>query len=162
MKKMGILQVALLGGVRLTHDNWQTEVTVTRDIQALLAYILLQRHKVHFREVLADLFWGEHSQERARGSLNTALWKLKKALEPKGIPAGTYLKNTQQGGVAFNRESQYWLDIEVFENETNRILACHIPVVEEGLIKNLERTLELYKGDLLEGFYKDWALRERE
>ncbi len=159
---MGILQVALFGDVRLTHDNWQTEVTVTRDIQALLAYLLLQRHRVHFREVLADMFWAEHSQERARGSLNTALWKLKKALEPKGIPAGTYLKNSHQGGVAFNRESQYWLDIEVFENETNRILVRPFQAVEEIHIKGLKKTLGLYNGELLEGFYKDWALRERE
>lgn len=117
---MGILQVELFGVMRVTQNNWLNEVIMTREIQALLAYLLLQRRRVHSREVLSGMFWGKHSQERARGSLNTALWKLKKALEPEGIPAGTYLKNT------------------------------HLKV------------LELYKADLLEGFYDNWALRERE
>lgn len=159
---MGLLQVALIGGVRVTHNNWLTEITTTREIQALLAYLLLQRHRVHSREVLASLFWGEYSQKRARGSLNTALWKLKKALEPEGVPAGTYLKNGHSSEVGFNRESQYWLDIEVFEREVDYILSYPFQRVEETQIIQLENILGLYKGELLEGFYEDWALRERE
>ena len=86
---MGMLQVELFGEMRVTHNNWLTEVTITRDIQSLLAYLLLQRHRVHSRDVLADIFWGEQSQEKARGSLNTALWKIKKALnaETREIPS---------------------------------------------------------------------------
>lgn len=159
---MGILQVALFGDMRVTQDNWLTEVSLTREIQALLAFLLLQRHKVHFRDVLADIFWGEQSQERARGSLNTAVWKLKKALEPKGVFPGTYLKTSHQSGVTFNRESQYWLDIEVFENETNGILVRPFQTAEDSHIRSLEKTLELYRGELLEGLYEEWALRERE
>ena len=41
---MGNLQVALLGEVRVTHINWLTEVKLPREIEALLAYLLLQRH----------------------------------------------------------------------------------------------------------------------
>lgn len=159
---MEILQVTLFGGMRITHNNWRTEVTLTREIQALLAYLLLQRQRVHSREVLAGVFWGEYSQEKARGSLNTALWKLKKALEPEGIPVGTYLKNTHLSEVGFNRESRYWLDAEAFEEKVNRILNCPFQTVESFHIVDLEKALELYKGELLEGFYDNWALRERE
>jgi DNA-binding SARP family transcriptional activator len=159
---MGILQVGLLGGVRVTHDNWLTKATITREIQALLAYLLLHRHRVHSREVLADIFWGQHTQERARGSLNTALWKLKKVLEPAGIPAGTYLRTNYSGEVRFNDESPHWLDIEVFEEEIKRILICPFQTAESKHLIDLERVVELYKGDLLEGFYNDWALQERE
>jgi len=160
---MGILQITLFGGVRVTHNNWLTEeAKLTREIQALLAYILIQRHRVHSREVLAELFWGEHSQERARGSLNTALWKLRKVLEPEGIPAGTYLNNNHPGEVGFNMESQYWLDVEVFEEEISHALTCPFQSAEDKYIIDLEKLLALYKGELLEGFYKDWALRERE
>ena len=159
---MGILQIALFGSVHVTHNDWLTEITITREIQALLAYLLLHSQRLHSREVLADIFWGDYREGRARGSLNTALWKLKKALEPEGIPAGTYLKNTHLGGVGFNRESQYWLDIEVFESEINRILICPFQTAEETHLIDLEKVLGLYKGELLEGVYKDWALRERE
>lgn len=159
---MGILQVGLFGGVRATHTNWVTEIQLTRENQGLLAYLLLQRHKVHSREILADMFWGEHSQQKARGSLNTALWKLKKALEPEGIPAGTYLRNSPMGEVGFNKHSRYWLDVEVFEQGINQILNHPLEAVEEKDLTELNKVLGLYKGDLLEGLYNDWALRERE
>jgi len=159
---MGILQITLFGGVRVTHNNLLTEVRLTREIQALLAYLLLQRHRVHPREVLAGIFWGERSQEKARGSLNTALWRLKKELEPEGIPSGTYLISTHPGEVGFNRESQYWLDVEVFEEETNHFLTYPSQTADETHVQELEKILGLYKGELLEGIYKDWALRERE
>jgi len=159
---MGILQVGLFGGVRATHTNWVTEIQLTRENQGLLAYLLLQRHKVHSREILADMFWGEHSPQKARGSLNTALWKLKKALEPEGIPAGTYLRNSHMGEVGFNKDSRYWLDVEVFEQGINQILNHPFEAVEEKDLTELNKVLGLYKGDLLEGLYNDWALRERE
>src|SRR5215212_7435626 len=106
---MSNLQIKLFGCVQVTHDNWRTEIKLTRDIQALLAYLLIQRRRVHSREVLAGIFWGECSQEKSHGSLNTALWKLKKILEPKGIAAGTYLISGHSHEVGFNHESQYWL-----------------------------------------------------
>jgi DNA-binding SARP family transcriptional activator len=157
-----ILKVGLFGCVRATHDDWATEIQLTRENQALLAYLLLYRHKMHPREILADMFWGEHTRQKARGSLNTALWKLKRALEPEGIPAGAYLKNSHAGEVGFNTESPYWLDIEVFERGITQVLSIPFETVEECHLIELYKVLELYNGDLLEGLYADWALRERE
>jgi len=56
---MSILHATLFWGVNVTHDDWSTEVIMTRDIQAFPAYLLLQRHRMHSRGVLADMFWGE-------------------------------------------------------------------------------------------------------
>jgi DNA-binding SARP family transcriptional activator len=75
---MGILRVALLGGVRVTNNKWRNETKLTREIQALLAYLFLQRHGAHSGEILVDLFWGEQSPEKARQALNTLLWRLRK------------------------------------------------------------------------------------
>jgi len=55
---MGILQVVWFGGIRLTRRNWLTEVTITRKVQTLLAYLLLQCHRALFGEVLACVFLG--------------------------------------------------------------------------------------------------------
>jgi len=159
---MNSLQITLFGCVRGTHDNWLTEIKLTRDIQALLAYLLIQRHRIHSREVLAGIFWGEHTQAKSHGSLNTALWKLKKMLEPIGIPTGTYLINNHSHEVGFNRESQYWLDVEVFEEKTSYAVESDWKTVDEYHVHELKKSLEFYKGELLEGFYEDWALYERE
>ena len=159
---MSSLQITLFGCVRVTHNNWLTEIKLTRDIQALLAYLLLQRHRIHSREALAGIFWGEYTQEKSHGSLNTALWKLKKILEPKGIPAGTYLISGHSHEVGFNHESQYWLDVEIFEEKANSLLTSDWHTVNESHAHELKKSLEFYKGELLEGFYEDWALHERE
>jgi DNA-binding SARP family transcriptional activator len=159
---MSNLQIKLFGCVQVTDNNWRTEIKLTRDIQALLAYLLIQRHRIHSREVLASIFWGENTQEKSHGSLNTALWKLKKLLEPEGIAAGTYLINSHSHEVGFNRESQYWLDVEIFEEKTNYLLTSDWQTVNESHAHELKKSLGFYKGDLLEGFYQDWALHERE
>jgi len=66
---MGILQIELFGGVHVTRNNWLTEVTLTREIQALLDYLSRQRHRVHVREVLADLCWVTRAREGHTDSL---------------------------------------------------------------------------------------------
>ena len=159
---MGILQVTLFGGIRITKNNWTTEIKLPREIQLLLAFLLIHRHRTRPREVVAGLFWGELGQDKAHASLSNALWKLKKVPEPAGIPVGTYLVNTHPGEVGFNRESSYWLDVEVFEEQTCHLLASPPDQADKTNIHELEKILRLYQGELLEGSYKDWALAERE
>ena len=159
---MGILEIKLFGPVQISHDNWKTKVNTTRVIQGLLAYLLLQRHRTHSRDGLACLFFFFLNENRARGCLNTTLWRLRTVLEPDGITQGTYLLRDHSGNIGFNRESRYWLDIAIFEDEMNRILRIPDQLIEEEQIKRLESVMQLYKGDLLEGFYEDWILRERE
>ena len=159
---MSILRISLFGSLRIAHDNWAKELTLPRGVMGLLVYLLLRRHRLHPREVLADVFWGENSPEKARGSLNTALWRLRNILEPDGVPAGTYLISTPSGEVGFNQASQYWLNIALFEEMVNRILAVPVQTMDESSARELQSVLDLYTADLLEGFYEDWVLRERE
>jgi DNA-binding SARP family transcriptional activator len=159
---MSVLRIYLFGSVRIVHDGRPAEVNVTRIVQALLAYLLLQRHRCHSREVLTGLLWGDHREDRAHGCLNTALWRLRRVLEPEGIPRGTYLMTTPAGEVGFNRERDYWLDVEVFEAQVGQVLAQPFTAMEAADVEELEQTLQLYSGDLLEGFYDNWALREQE
>jgi DNA-binding SARP family transcriptional activator len=159
---MGILSIKLLGRVQVSHDDWLTEVRTTRVVEGLLAYLLLQRHRTHSRDVLADLFWGERHQEKASGCLNTTLWRLRHVLEPDGIPPGTYLVRNHMGEVGFNQEGKYWLDVAILEEVINHALATPYQSVEQREVEELVSILQLYRGDLLEGFYDDWILRERE
>jgi DNA-binding SARP family transcriptional activator len=159
---MGILRINLFGNVRVQHGNRAHEEKITHKIQGLLAYLLLQRHRTHQREVLAGLFWGDYDPERARGCLNTALWRLRQVLEPKGIPSGYYLRTNSLGEVGFNSQSEHWFDVEVFNTQTRSSLSQPVESISPADIEHLEAAIQLYTGDLLEGFYDDWALRERE
>ncbi len=159
---MSVLRICLLGQVRIAHADSPSPVKVTHRIQALLAYLLLQRQRSHPRETLAGLFWGDHSQERARSCLNTALWRLRQALEPDGVPRGTYLLTMPTDEVGFNLESNHWLDVGAFEEQSSPVLAKPVEAMQADDAQILGSTLQLYTGELLEGFYDDWALRERE
>ena len=159
---MGALRICLLGVMRITHDEWPMETRLSRTVKELLAYLTLFRHRIHAREVLAGLFWGDHSDDRARSCLSTALWRLRKVLEPGDVPRGTYLLTTAAGDIGFNRESEHWLDIDVFEQHGRRILARPYQSLTHMEVRQLENALKLYRGELLEGFYEEWALRERE
>jgi DNA-binding SARP family transcriptional activator len=160
--QMTTLRICLFGSVRISHARWDAEVKITRAVQTLLAYLLLYRHRIHPREVLVGLFWGEYSEERARSCLSTTLWRLRRALEPGDTTKGTYLVTTPTNEVGFNRESDHWLDVAVFEEQVNKVVRKSIKTMEPHDAGQLENALNLHIGELLEGFHEDWALRERE
>jgi DNA-binding SARP family transcriptional activator len=158
---MVTLRISLLGVMGVSQGAEPVEDKMQRAVKGLLAYLVLYR-RVHARDVLLDLFWGEYSEDRARKCLNTALWRLRKVLEPAGVPRGTYLMTTSMGKVGFNCRSKYCLDVAEFEKHTQEALARPFNALTAVQARTLEDTLSLYTGGLLEGFYDDWVLRERE
>ena len=161
---MTVLKVSLFGSFQFENSS-SDHARLTSTIQAFLAFLLLNRHRTYPRDVLAGLFWETNDPKSARNCLNTAIWRLRKNLEPVGTPPGTFLTTTVDGEIGFNAYSDYWLDVAEFE-EVVKPFAAKPDLVEEnlpaGTFQKLESTLHLYKGDLLEGQYADWALRERE
>jgi DNA-binding SARP family transcriptional activator len=63
--------------------------------------------------------------------------------------------------LAFNAAAPYWFDVEAFERQAAFGLACSLPC-NDTCRQALEEALALYRGDLLEGYYDDWCLAERE
>jgi DNA-binding SARP family transcriptional activator len=160
---VSFLSIRLLGNARITQQHDAVPLSrVTRSMMGLLAYLLIHRQRFLPREVLSGVFWGNQSEARARSCLNTALWRLRQVLEPRGIGRGTYLLTTPMGEVSFNWASDYWLDISIFEESAGRFLTRPAPSLTAAEVRNFETSLGLWTGELLEGFYEDWALRERE
>jgi DNA-binding SARP family transcriptional activator len=160
---MRTLKIYLFGCPQVAYEGeGDGKVRLTRAIQLLLAYLLINRHRMHSREVLAGLFWGDYSQEKARGCLNTALWRLRRALEPSETPNGTYLVSNTSGEIGFNPESSYWLDVAIFEELIEKNINRPINLIDSANVQEIENALELYRGDLLEGVFQDWALQRRE
>ncbi len=83
-------------------------------------------------------------------------------LEPDDVQPGTYLIASNAGEVGFNWDSGHRLDTESFEQYIYPLLRKPVADLGEDDIKEIEGVLTLYRGDLLEGIYEDWALRERE
>ena len=159
---MSLLRVSLFGGIQIAHEGGPNVGTPTRAVQTLLAYLLLQRRRAHSRESLLGTFWGEHEEESARNCLNTTLWRLRRVLEPPGVPRGTYLITTPAGEVGFSDQSTYWLDVDVLERHASAVIDASEGTLTDSAVERLEEAVRLYAGDILDGVYDDWALRERE
>lgn len=160
---MNSLRICLFGSFQVTHPpSVEADSKITRSAKALLAYLLLYRHRIHPRETLAGLFWGDYNDERARSCLSTALWRVRRVLEPHDVPRGTYLLTTPMGEIGFNQQSNYWLDVAEFEEQVTISLNKPIKEMESTDADKLETAIEICSGELLEGFYEDWALSERE
>lgn len=159
---MSTLRIFLFGRFRVEHESPTVEVRLIPTVQNLLAYILVNHHRSHPREIIAELAWGDRPQRSAQNCLNTAVWRLRRELEPDGIPRGTYLSCYPNGEIGFNWDSDHWLDLEIFETQALKLVNYSTNIISENQAKILEEAVQLYLGDLLEGLYSDWVLGERE
>ena len=158
---MASLRIQLFGTVRVSHADRPRDARLIHTVQALLAWLVLNRRKTHAREALAGIFWAELREDRARSCLSTAIWRLKQALEPDGVPQGAYLISGP-AAVGFNCESDHWLDVAAFEEGVRPLRTLRSDTGKGEDWSRAEAAIRHYSGDLLEGFYDDWALRERE
>jgi DNA-binding SARP family transcriptional activator len=74
------LQLILLGPMELRCGGQPHAKPPTLKSQSLLAYLALHRNRPQNRDHLADLFWGDRPERKARRSLTTALWHIRRSL----------------------------------------------------------------------------------
>ena len=163
------LSISLLGTVQITRDDQPLSDRVYAKVLALFAYLAVESDRPHQRASLAALLWPEHSEERARHSLRQALTTLRHAIDDQdALPPHIF---TTRDTVAFNRESDYTLDVEQFmrlldaceRHDHQRLDRC------PPCARRLEQALALYRGDFLHGFsvgdsieFEDWVQRWRQ
>jgi ABC-type oligopeptide transport system substrate-binding subunit/DNA-binding SARP family transcriptional activator len=141
---MPALRLFLLGPLDIRYDGQQLPKPPTVKSQSLLAYLALHRQRPQPRERLADLSWGDRPERRARRSLATALWHIRRCLPDENL----LLSDVHSAQI--DPEADVWLDVEEFESlVSRRDMSC------------LESALALYRGDFMDGFYDDWVLNER-
>jgi DNA-binding SARP family transcriptional activator len=78
---MGTLHIWLFGRLRLDHEDFAVDPALLNPVQGLLAYFLLHRERLHSRDTLAGIFWGDRACDKARRCLNTALWREQREIE---------------------------------------------------------------------------------
>jgi predicted ATPase/DNA-binding SARP family transcriptional activator len=149
------LKLHLLGRPLIELGSEPVDGFVSEKALALLGYLAVQRGGLA-RERLAGLFWGDMPGERARANLRMAVYNLQQLLPG-------HLQATRLS-VAFNRQPDYWLDVEQFERQ----LAAVSQLLPHP-IETLKRALSLYRGEFMQGIYlggspelEEWLLVERE
>jgi adenylate cyclase len=147
------LQLALLGNVEVRRAGVPITGLDSGKTLALLCYLAVTG-RPHLRPTLAGLLWGEMPEANAHNNLRKTLSKLRPLV-------GSHLSVTRQA-VAFNQDSPYWLDVDVFES----VARCTATVPAE--VQQLQEAVALYRGDFMEGFYvrqapafEEWVLAQR-
>ncbi|MBN1657784.1 MAG: AAA family ATPase, partial [Anaerolineae bacterium] len=153
------LRLSLLGDLQVTRGGTPVSGFVSAKVPALLCYLAVTG-RPHFRQALAGLLWGDWPEAEALGSLRKALHNLRQLAGAHLVVAGHT--------IAFDRSSPYWLDVDLFQDEVtkyNNRLELSSPADAAAL----SRAVDLYRGDLLEGFhvrdaieFEEWMAAQRE
>ncbi len=139
------LQLTLLGKPEIVRGAGPVTSFVYKKSQALLYYLAVTGCP-HTREALAGLLWGETTEANARAGLRKSLADLRKLL-------GAHVLISRHH-VAFDRERPYWLDVEVFERGGEIVAAWNRDgVLTDEDAVTLAAAVDLYRGDLMVGFY---------
>lgn len=129
-----------------------------RRLQELLAFLLLHRGHPWPREMLSDSIWGEGEPEQLRKALRQSLWKLQSGIDLQNEA----LLAVDSEFIAVSPTCQLWLDLAEFEAAHDAAIGQPGVAMDDATAERLQAATKLYRGDLLEGWYVDWCLSERE
>ncbi|HEV2738735.1 MAG TPA: hypothetical protein VGU66_09165 [Candidatus Elarobacter sp.] len=134
-----------LGGFALAIGDRTCVPPKTRHARALLACLAYDAGRVFARDELVERFWPEVDPERGRANLATALWAVRRTLEPR---ADEILRATR---AAVSMTGDVQVDATAFE--------AGIRDPDAGIRK---AALRLYRGDFLPEHIDPWSVSQRE
>lgn len=158
---MSMIRIFLFGKFDIEADGSLMPRIDSRKAEELLAYLLLNRDQPQTRERLADVLWGKTIQDQTNNYLRKALWQLQTIVDDWGLgDQGILLVEGEW--LQINPNLEIWLDIAVLENAFKKTQGIPGRDLEEKQARMLQRAAEIYRGDLMDGWYQDWCLYERE
>lgn len=155
------IRIHVLGSVRVETVP-PAAGRLTHTLRGLLGFLAVNRGRSHARSTLYALFWGDRPEARARHCLNTAVWRLRQVLEPAAEQRGRVLTCQPDGALGLRTGPGTWLDLEQFERAAHRLINDASSIGSRAELDALDAALQAPAGDLLEGFYEEWALEPRE
>lgn len=127
-------------------------------IQKLLAYLVINRARPSPRSAVSAAMWPDSAEDSSRRRLNTALWRLRKFLNDPQDGAKVIVSSNDE--VSMNPAAEVWDDVTEFRSLTAPLQRR--AALDVNTAADLESAVRLYRGDILQGCYDDWLIRERE
>jgi DNA-binding SARP family transcriptional activator len=157
-------RIELLGGLRAVRDERVVDRFPTQKTAVLFAFLACHPRRAHPREVLIELLWPEASLDTGRHRLSVALSSLRQQFAPPGAST-TPLLVTDRSTVRLDPD-RATTDVAAFEallEAAGKLPASALAgeTVAER-IRLLAEALDLWRGELLPGYYEDWILAERQ
>jgi DNA-binding SARP family transcriptional activator len=142
-----VLQVCLFGPLALELDGVPLRLPAGATARSVLAWLLVHPG-LHLRVQVASRFWPDVVDRRARASLRTAVWDIRRAVARDGRPRWLHASRDRIGVPADVPRS---VDLEDFER-----------LVTSGATEQLVEALELARRPLLSDLADDWVLQRRD
>ena len=158
---MSQLRISLFGRFCVLNDDQLAEGFETQKVQELFCYLLLHRDRPHPREKLADLLWSNSSSAQAKKYLRHTLWQLQSMLE-KTSPGGKTVLQVESDWLQINEAADFWVDAAEFERAFAQVKGRRGSEMDSAQARTIRRAVRTYHGDLLENWYQDWCIFERE
>lgn len=155
-------RVALFGAFQIRHGSQAVAGFDTCKVQELFCYLLLNRDQRLTREKVASVLWGECTTAQSRAYLRKALWQLQAALCGSLERAGMGFLCVENDWIQLNSGGALWLDVAVFEEAFNSVHGVPGEKLEPCAAASLREAVDLYRGDLLQSWYQDWCMHERD
>lgn len=137
-----------LGRFSFRIEEHDVRSPATQKARALLVYLVLHRDAEIARERLLELFWPDADPDRARDSLRTALYSIRRVVRDAGFEPEEFLF-ASKAVARFTASAN--IDVE-------RLTA----LAQRDDTASRTEAMALYRGDFLEGDYDEWAVVERE
>ena len=154
------LNVWMFGKLRVQQGDKVWEWEDRCKIQEIFCYLIIHRFARHNREQLAELFWYNKPAAASKKSLRQALWQLQTRCAEQLQQPSPAILSTNSTRVYLHPELNLWTDVGAFE-QAYECLHNQEEIDAVGA-QALQQAVDFYQGDLLEGWYQDWCLCERE
>ena len=156
---MDTLRIHLFGRLSIQWDGSRIFESLPPKSQELLVYLLLYRERWHTRERLAAELWPEANPIEARSRLRRLMWRLQTDLRED---TAARLLTVEGDWLSINSEAGLWLDVAVVEGTYRRLGMMTSGGLTPDLVTELEVAAGLIRGDLLDNWYQEWCIVERE
>lgn len=144
------LQLKVLGSLELYDKTGKLMTWRTKKTKELFAYLWMHGGKPVHRYHLMDELWPNIDSEKAQALFHTTLYSLRNILKAEGLV----------GKVEFGDE-RYWMSTGWISSDFGRFEEL-LDSADGHADEHIEEILALYRGDLLEMEYYQWADAKRQ
>jgi len=148
------VSIRLFGKFSVHCGEQELLVHTSSKAKEILAYLAVNPRAPVLRDSLADLISEEVSSEKSKKALRQALWQINEGAQ--NCP----LIDADKHWVQLVHGDHIWVDVDQFERAARSTGSSAGELSRDT--EPLLRAVELYRGELLQGWHQAWCVSERE
>ena len=150
-----VLTIKLLGGFGLSVGDRDLPSFQSRAASSLFAFLVLQGDRPQTRDLLAGRFWSDLPEDKARKQLTQQIWRIRSVVNDALGDDADILVATNRD-IRINLDIEIDSDIDAFVNGLDQLQRRNRGGRRGSSIDELSAVIDLYRGDLLAGYYDEW------